>query len=164
MVGSTRAIDSEDVPALLALNNEHEVELARADVAGFVDLLAHAALAHAVGPTGAPIAFLLAFDHTTPRRGPNHGWFLERRPSFLYVDRVCVAPSARRRGVARALYLAAFSAAAQRGVPMVCCEVNVDPPNPGSDAFHEALGFTEVGRAFLADRNKVVRYLERASL
>jgi predicted GNAT superfamily acetyltransferase len=34
------------------------------------------------------------------------------------------------------------------------------PPNPGSDAFHAALGFREVGRAFLADRGKAVRYLE----
>ena len=38
---------------------------------------------------------------------------------------------------------------------------NTDPPNPGSDAFHARLGFHEVGRAFLADRGKSVRYLER---
>jgi predicted GNAT superfamily acetyltransferase len=43
---------------------------------------------------------------------------------------------------------------------VVCCEVNSDPPNPLSDAFHAALGFREVGRAFLPDRGKSVRYLE----
>jgi predicted GNAT superfamily acetyltransferase len=28
----------------------------------------------------------------------------------------------------------------------VTCEVNLDPPNPRSLAFHERLGFREVGR------------------
>jgi predicted GNAT superfamily acetyltransferase len=36
----------------------------------------------------------------------------------------------------------------------------LDPPNPVSDAFHRALGFTEIGRAALAN-GKTVRYLER---
>ncbi len=39
------------------------------------------------------------------------------------------------------------------------CEVNLEPPNPVSDAFHEALGFTEVGRAAIHDGKKLVRYL-----
>ena len=40
------------------------------------------------------------------------------------------------------------------------CEVNAEPPNPASDAFHAALGFTEVGQATL-NRGKVVRYFAR---
>ena len=44
---------------------------------------------------------------------------------------------------------------------MIGCEVNRDPPNPDSDAVDAALGFREVGSAFLADRGKSVRYLER---
>ena len=41
----------------------------------------------------------------------------------------------------------------------VPAEINVDPPNPASDRFHQAFGFVEVGSAFLADRAKTVRYL-----
>ena len=67
-----------------------------------------------------------------------------------------------RQGLARALYADAFAAARAAGAPVVCCEVNVDPPNPGSDAFHAALDFVEVGRAMLVERKKLVRYLERA--
>jgi uncharacterized protein len=37
--------------------------------------------------------------------------------------------------------------------------VNVQPPNPASDAFHEALGFSGVGRAVIQDGEKQVRYL-----
>ena len=39
------------------------------------------------------------------------------------------------------------------------CEVNCDPPNPVSDAFHAALGFREIGRARIVERSKTVRYL-----
>jgi predicted GNAT superfamily acetyltransferase len=43
------------------------------------------------------------------------------------------------------------------GHSVLCCEVNVDPPNLASDRFHEAFGF--VGSALLAERAKTVRYL-----
>ena len=157
-----RSITQADQPAVLALNNAHAVELTLLDAAGLAALLSHAALTLAAGPEGALEAFLIAFDHRTPPQGPNHTWFLARHPRFLYVDRVCVLPGARGRGLARALYEAAFGYARAQDLPIVCCEVNTEPPNPGSDAFHAALGFTEVGRRFLADRNKSVRYLERA--
>jgi uncharacterized protein len=124
-------------------------------------LLGVAALATAIGAPGKPDAFLLAFDHDTPSQGPNHAWFLARRPRFLYVDRVCVDPRARRRGLGRALYAHAIAEAVRRGIPIVCCEVNTDPPNPVSEAFHASFGFLETGRAFLPDRGKSVRYLER---
>lgn len=156
-----RSIEDEDLKALLALNNAHAAEIAFNDEGRFRTVLASAALSVALGPSGDPDAFLVAFDHQTPVQGPNHAWFLARLPRFLYVDRVCVHPRARRRGLARTLYHHAFAAAAGRGLSIVCCEVNSDPPNPGSDAFHAALGFLEVGRAFLPDRGKSVRYLER---
>jgi predicted GNAT superfamily acetyltransferase len=40
------------------------------------------------------------------------------------------------------------------------CEVNAEPPNPASDAFHAAMGFAEVGSATLGG-GKQVRYFER---
>ena len=43
----------------------------------------------------------------------------------------------------------------------VVCEVNLVPPNPGSDAFHDRMGFAEVGRATLGGAGKTVRYLEK---
>jgi uncharacterized protein len=158
-----RSIEPTDLGAILALNNAHGRELGLTDeqsLSGFLDRAAHA---RAVGEPGAPVAFLIAFDHATPPQGPNHAWFLARHPRFLYVDRVCVAAAARRRGLARALYEDAFAIARLRGMPIVCCEVNLDPPNPTSDAFHASLGFVEAGRAWLPVRGKTVRYLERAS-
>jgi len=156
-----RSIAPDDLSAILALNNAHALELSLADADKLQKLVSAAALAIAVGPPGDPDAFLIAFDDRTPSQGPNHAWFLARYARFLYVDRVCVHLRARRRGLARTLYAHAVEEARRRAIPTLCCEVNSDPPNPGSDAFHAALGFAEVGRAHLPDRAKSVRYLER---
>jgi predicted GNAT superfamily acetyltransferase len=87
-------------------------------------------------------------------------WFRNRFDRFLYVDRIVVDPAARGRGVARALYGHAFAEARAAGRPRVVAEVNRVPPNPGSDAFHERLGFAQVGIAALPG-GKIVLYLER---
>jgi predicted GNAT superfamily acetyltransferase len=156
-----RPIEAADLAAILTLNNEHAREISLIDEIGLARLLAGAAHATAIGLVGDPDAFLVAFDQGTPLVGPNYAWFLARHPRFLYVDRVCVQARARRQGLARVLYEEVFSLARDRELPVVCCEVNIDPPNPASDAFHAELGFAEAGRAFLAARNKTVRYLER---
>jgi predicted GNAT superfamily acetyltransferase len=156
-----RSIAPDDLPSILALNNAHALELSLADADKLQNLVSAAALAIAIGPPGDPDAFLIAFDDRTPSQGPNHAWFLARYARFLYVDRVCVHLRARRRGLARTLYSHAVEEARRRGIPILCCEVNSDPPNPASDAFHASLGFAEVGRAHLRDRGKSVRYLER---
>jgi uncharacterized protein len=106
-------------------------------------------------------AFLLAFDQDAPYDSPNFLWFRARYPRFVYIDRIAVTPSARGRGLARLLYCDLFDAARRRGHTHIACEVNVDPPNPTSDAFHAALGFVEVGCASIHDGSKTVRYLER---
>jgi predicted GNAT superfamily acetyltransferase len=105
---------------------------------------------------------LIAFDERAPYDSPNFRWFQERYPRFVYVDRVAVTERARGRGLARRLYEDLIAAARADGHDVVCAEVYFEPPNPQSDAFHEAMGFVEVGRARVADRGgKIVRYLVR---
>lgn len=81
---------------------------------------------------------------------------------FIYVDRVVVAPAARGRGYAGLLYDDLFDRAGRAGHDIVVCEVNRDPPNRASDAFHAAQGFAEVGQATIHQGSKTVRYLARA--
>ncbi len=106
-------------------------------------------------------AFLLAFDQDADYDSPNYLWFRERYPRFVYVDRIVVAPAMRKRGLANRLYEDLFRVANDAGHDRVVCEVNSDPPNPASDAFHAALGFVEVGQASIHDGTKTVRYLAR---
>jgi predicted GNAT superfamily acetyltransferase len=65
----------------------------------------------------------------------------------------------RGRGHAGLLYADLFDRA---GHSIVVCEVNRDPPNPASDAFHAAQGFAEVGQAAIHQGSKTVLYLARA--
>ena len=81
--------------------------------------------------------------------------------NFVYVDRVVTSPAARGKGYARALYAELFQRAKSAGHTRIACEVNLDPPNPASDAFHASLNFHEVGRAAIHNNTKTVRYLLR---
>jgi predicted GNAT superfamily acetyltransferase len=59
------------------------------------------------------------------------------------------------------LYRTLIAEASERGYQRLACEVNSDPPNPVSDAFHAGFGFAEIGMAELTDRDKTVRYFVR---
>ncbi|MDP9423923.1 MAG: GNAT family N-acetyltransferase [Pseudomonadota bacterium] len=151
-----------DAPALvrdavLALNAQNITELSELDAAKLDWLVEEAFLATFVD-SGA--AFLIAFDQHADYDSPNFHWFQRRYPRFVYVDRIAVAADARGRGLARKLYDQLFAAAKADGQEIIGCEVNLDPPNPASDAFHQAQGFSEVGRARLPN-GKTVRYLVR---
>jgi predicted GNAT superfamily acetyltransferase len=150
-----RSVTRGDLPAILALNNAHAVEVNALTAEALEALVAVAAHARLVDGCH---AFLIALSEHTPAQGPNHAWFLARHPAFLYIDRVVVSPAARGQGHARQLYddLAASAA----GRPL-CCEVNLEPPNPGSLAFHERLGFAPCGEAVDPRNGKHVRYLLR---
>jgi predicted GNAT superfamily acetyltransferase len=151
--------DSPDESAMLALNDAHWAETSALE-APMLHALISQALHVGLRNRGRD-AFLIALDQDALSASPNFQWFKNRYRRFVYVDRVIVAPAQRGRGVARGLYEELFAAAAHAGHSLVGCEVNVEPPNPVSDAFHEALGFSEVGRAAIHDGAKLVRYLVR---
>ena len=162
---SIRSIDPDEIAPgsslsgkLLALNNAHVRELSWLEPARLQHLVREAFYARRIGDLD---AFLIAFDEGAGYDSPNFLWFCERYPRFVYVDRVVTAVSARGRGYAQRLYSDLFEQAALAGHERVVCEINLSPPNPGSDAFHAALGFTEVGSAAIHGGAKTVRYLER---
>ncbi len=107
-------------------------------------------------------AALIAFDQDSPYDGLHFAWFRARYKRFVYVDRLVVAPAARGQGFARALYADLFAVAVSAGHTLATCEVNIDPPNPASLAFHAQVGFLPVGEASWREKGKTVRYLARA--
>jgi predicted GNAT superfamily acetyltransferase len=147
-----------DLDALLALSNAHEREIGTFSKAAFAEILT---LSFRTRMTEERDAFLIALAGHAPDDAPNYRWFAARLDRFVYVDRVVVAAQSRKRGLGKLLYCDLMQAARQGGCTRVCCEVNVDPPNPDSDAFHASLGFEEIGRAFVPERGKTVRYLVR---
>jgi predicted GNAT superfamily acetyltransferase len=149
---------SLDLTRLLALNNAHATELSWLAPERLAQLIDRAFFVQSIGDAE---AFLLAFDQDADYDSPNFLWLRARFDRFVYVDRIVVAPAARGRGHARRLYDELFEKAQSTGHNRVVCEVNTRPPNPGSDAFHAALGFVEIGAASIHGGAKTVRYLER---
>jgi predicted GNAT superfamily acetyltransferase len=143
---------------LLALNNAHAQALSWLEPERFAHLVGQAFSARRIGRND---ALLLAFDQDADYDSVNFLWFRSRYERFIYVDRVVVAPAARGRGYGRQLYIDLFEQASQAGHQRVVCEVNADPPNPVSDAFHAALGFAVVGSAAIHGGGKTVRYFSR---
>ena len=142
--------------AVLSLNNAFATELSLLDPERLAALLGEAFHARRIGTVD---AFLIAFDERATYDSPNFLWFRARYPRFVYVDRVAVAPAARGRGYARRLYADLIRHAVEARHAVIVCEVNSDPPNPASDAFHARLGFAEVGAAAVHGGAKTVRYL-----
>jgi uncharacterized protein len=152
-----RTLISGDLPAVLALNNAHAVEVNALTADALAELVAVAA--HALVVDGA-LGFLIALNELTPVQGPNHAWFLARYPEFLYIDRVVVTHEARGRGHAGRMY---DQLAAVAGNRPLCCEINLVPPNPASMAFHDRRGFAACGEGDDPRNGKRVRYLLRAN-
>jgi uncharacterized protein len=144
---------------LLALNNAHAAQLSWLEPERLAHLVEQAFLTRRIGEVD---AFMLALDQDADYDSPNFIWFRSRYPRFVYVDRIVVASSARGQGHARRLYHDLFERAVSAGHERICCEVNIRPPNPASDAFHTALGFVEVGTAEVHDGKRTVRYLSRS--
>ncbi len=139
----------DDLDALVAIN---DAAYPAVPVTGRTELAALAELAvpRLVVDDGAPAGFLFALPPGRDYDSENYRWFSERAErtgrGFLYVDRIVLAPRLQSQGFGPRLYAAVFEAARAAGHPEVLCEVNVEPPNPGSLAFHGRLGFREVGR------------------
>jgi predicted GNAT superfamily acetyltransferase len=143
---------------MLSLNNAHAAELGTLTaetLSHLVDISFHTRVSEAGD------AFIIALEQGADYASPNYRWFEERFTRFAYIDRVAVAAGARKKGLGRTFYLDMIEAAVRAHHDTLACEVNSDPPNPVSDAFHAALGFQEIGRARIVERGKAVRYLIR---
>lgn len=145
-----------DFPAILALNEASVAVLAPMDHARLEAL--HAGASHHVvaEENGSVLAFLLVFREGADYDSPNYRWFAARYPCFLYIDRIVVSAAARGQGLGPALYQDLIAVARDTGVPLLCCEYDLEPPNPGSAHFHARFGFKEVGQQRVAEGKKAV--------
>ncbi|GIJ00539.1 hypothetical protein CLV28_1248 [Sediminihabitans luteus] len=143
-----RPATPDDVPALVALNDAAHPAVPITSEAEMAALLAGAELpVVAVDPErpDVPLAMILAFGPGADYASENYAWFESRGYDHLYVDRIVVGEGSRDRGLGRLLYAHVFSAARLTQRAVVTCEVNLDPPNPGSLRFHTRLGFAAQG-------------------
>ncbi|MFT4798329.1 MAG: putative GNAT superfamily acetyltransferase [Candidatus Azotimanducaceae bacterium] len=140
------AVIAKDIPQFLELNNLAVPHVNGHDMASLTALIDQAWFCRQVCTADKMHGFLLVLTKGRPYASLNYGWFCDRYDDFAYVDRIVIGEAGRGQGLAGELYQSLFVAARAAGLTRVCCEVNLEPPNLNSLAFHQYLGFVEVGQ------------------
>lgn len=142
---NTRPATVRDLPEVLRLNQSALPHVSSVTPGSLQILFDEAAWFYVAVLNNDCAGFLIALRPNATYESENYLWFAHRFSNFLYIDRICVAPAHQRRGVASRLYADAEKFAGERKIPLLTCEVNLEPENPPSLAFHDRQGFKEVG-------------------
>src|SRR5690606_28648209 len=116
----------EDLPAILALNQQAGVSVAPIDREMLDCHFANAAYFRFAECDGALAGFLIGFDHDAGSGNAGYCWLCERQPAFVYGDRIVVAPAFRVHGLGRVLY-ADINSFAEVRVPVLACQMSLEP-------------------------------------
>ena len=152
-------ISQDDLEEVWHLNDESVPHVSRIDRNEMAWFAEHAQYFRVVRREADLAGFLIGLRPGLAYASPNYRWFSERYQDFGYIDRVAVAPSARRLGVATLLYKD-FAAALDDGAAVMTCEVNIRPANESSMRYHRQFGFAEVGTQQTEGGKKKVALME----
>ncbi len=158
---TVRDAEARDEDFILALNAACTPAVGDMDAQDYRDIAGWAHRVVICEADGNPVGFMILIRPGSAYPSDNYGWFEEKFGRQLYVDRIAVAASARGLGVGRVLYEEALRMAADLGEERVTAEVNEDPPNPESMAFHFKLGFRHLLSRTSPRLGKIVAMLER---
>jgi predicted GNAT superfamily acetyltransferase len=142
---TVRDVREHELDAVLALNNAAGATILPLDGAGIARLADYASYLRVAEADGQIAGFLLGLREGTAYESPNYRWFSDRYPEFVYIDRIVIARPFRRLGLGRVFYADVTSYAEVR-VPVLTCEVFLEPRDDISVLFHGTYGFQEVGQ------------------
>jgi predicted GNAT superfamily acetyltransferase len=143
-----RDLTDDDLATIHAIN-QAEVPAVGSETLTDLAHIAHVSTIALVAEIDDEIAgFCLVLAPGADYDSMNYRWFSERYDSFVYLDRVAIAPRFQRRGVGRSLYAEVERRSRDRdpAAEHFTLEVNLRPRNERSLAFHAELGFIEIGR------------------
>ena len=103
-------------------------------------------------------AFVLCMREGQDYNSPNYQYISSRFQNFLYVDRIAVQEELRGKGIGEKIYSTVIDKGKENNLDILC-EVNTRPLNEPSIAFHQKMGFEEIGTNDF-EKNSVV-YLRR---
>ncbi len=103
-------------------------------------------------------AFLIVLGAGQNYESENYRYFSSKYKSFDYVDRIVVGDQFQGIGVGKALYQYLIDNSKEE---RITCEVNIEPPNPGSIQFHKSMDFIEVAQQNTEAGKKRVSLMSR---
>lgn len=160
MALAIRDVRAHELESVLALNNAAGPTILPCDAASARWFFDNACYFRVAEVDGHIAGFLLALREDAPYASPNYLWFRERYPEFVYIDRIVIARAYRRLGLGRVFYADATSYAELR-VPILACEVFVEPRDDVSLLFHSTWGFHEIGQQIMPGVERRVSLLAK---
>lgn len=157
-----RPVRGPDISRLVELNNDAAPAVpleTQESMAALLEVSAWAALVE--GPEHKPIAAVITVATGADYASENYEYFERRFNHHLYIDRVFVDRDHRSAGIGKMLYRAVEDEARRRGATVVTCEVNLEPPNPKSLAFHHREGFQDLDTQATKGGSVVVQLLAK---
>jgi len=158
MVLAIRDVREHDLDAVLALNNAAGRSILALDSARLRYFYEHAEYFRVAEVDGQLAGFLIALRNGGQYDSPNYRWFGEHYAQFMYIDRIVIANNYHRHGLGRVLYCDVHSYAEVR-VPLLTCEVLLEPRDDVVVLFHGTYGFQEVGQQRMGEDGPQVSLL-----
>ncbi len=155
-----RNVCENDLETILVINNATRLGILPLDdkrLRWFFERAVYFRVAEVDGVVG---GFIIGFRETAAHDSSNFLWFRGHYPAFVYIDRVVIAPTLRGRGLGRVFYTDVQSYA-ELQVPMVACEVFLEPRNDAVVLFHGTFGFHEVAQRRMTGNNRRVSLLAK---
>jgi uncharacterized protein len=145
--GVIRALEPSDLERVLVINEANVPEVSTLDLGRLQALVDDSAFSLVVDVDGVVAGFCLVLGPGSTYASVNYRWFMDRFTDAMYLDRVAFSSEFQGRGFGTALYDDVHRRVASiDGMARWTLEVNLDPPNTASLAFHAARGFREVGQ------------------
>ncbi|MEO7013149.1 MAG: GNAT family N-acetyltransferase [Dokdonella sp.] len=156
-----RDVREHELDAVLALNNAVGPRILALDASRMRWFFSHASYFRVAEIDGVIAGFLIALRETATYASPNFLWFRERYPEFVYIDRIVIAEPSRGLGLGRVFYCDVTSYAELR-VPLLACEVFLEPRDDVAVLFHGTYGFNEVGQQLMPGVGRTVSLLAKS--
>ena len=160
MTIAIRDVHEHELDSVLALNKAAGSTILPLDMPRLRALAEQSVYLRVAEADGHLAGFLIALRENAAYDSPNFLWFRERYPEFLYIDRIVIARPYRGLGLGRVFYADVTSFAEVR-VPLLACEVFLEPRDDVSVLFHGTYGFHEVGQQMMPTVNRRVALLAK---
>lgn len=151
-----RPYEARDEEAILQLNEDSVSVLSPMDKTRFMHLKSLSRLILVAEYNKKVVAFLIGFSDNANYDSVNYQWFSARLKSFFYIDRIVVNKKYRSLGLGRTFYSKISDLAKQQGMKWLVAEIDIEPPNEKSLAFHNRQQFVEVAKQTVGNGKKVV--------
>jgi predicted GNAT superfamily acetyltransferase len=155
-----RDVRENELDSVLALNNAAGSTILPLDSTSVRKFYDEAAYFRVAAAEDHIAGFLIGLREVADYGSDNFLWFRENFPAFLYIDRIVIARPYRGAGLGRVFYADVTSFAEVR-VPLLACEVFLEPRDDVAVLFHGTYGFHEVGQRTMASVERRVSLLAK---